>query len=48
MRHIAGTLERTNSLIIACALKESILKCALSDAITDVSSQKIKDTFRHQ
>ena len=47
MRHIAGTLERTNSLIIACALKEGVLKCALSDSITDIASQKIVDPFRH-
>ena len=41
MRHIAGTLERVNSLIIACALKEGILECVASDAIQDVREQTI-------
>jgi hypothetical protein len=41
MRHIAGTLERVNSLIIACALKEGILECVVSDAIEDVREQTI-------
>jgi hypothetical protein len=47
MRHVAGTLERVNSLIIACALKEGVLKCAVSDSITDVDHQKIVDPFKH-
>jgi hypothetical protein len=39
MRHIAGTLERTNSLIIACAIKEGLLIVNTSDAITDNRGQ---------
>lgn len=46
MRHIGGTLERFNSLIIACAIKEGLLRCALSNAITDNRSQTInKEDF---
>ena len=47
MRHIAGTLERTNALIIACALKEGTLIAGISDAITDVREQTMFDTLRH-
>jgi hypothetical protein len=47
MRHIAGTLERTNALIIACALKEKKLIGLISDAISDVPSQKLFDPLRH-
>jgi hypothetical protein len=39
MRHIAGTLERVNALIIACAIKEKALIHFFSDAITDVREQ---------
>lgn len=41
MKHIAGTLEATNSLIIACALKEELLDGMMSDAITHIQSQKL-------
>jgi hypothetical protein len=41
MKHIAGTLERVNSLIIACALKEGKLECLISDAIEDVREQTL-------
>jgi hypothetical protein len=39
MRHIAGTLERVNALIIACAIKEQKLIHFFSDAITDMREQ---------
>jgi len=39
LRHIAGTLERTNSLIIACAIKEKMLIPFFSDACTDKREQ---------
>jgi hypothetical protein len=47
MRHIAGTLERTNALIIACALKEGALIAKINNAITDVRKQTLIDTLRH-
>lgn len=46
MRHMAGTLERTNALIIACALKENTLIGVMSDAIIENRSQTMFDTFR--
>jgi len=39
LKHIAGTLERTNSLIIACAIKEGTLIPHFSDAFTDNREQ---------
>ena len=39
LRHIAGTLERTNSLIIACAIKEGALIPYFSEACTDNREQ---------
>jgi hypothetical protein len=39
MRHIAGTLERTNAFIIACAIKEDALIPFFSDACTDNRDQ---------
>lgn len=47
MRHIAGTLERLNSLFIACAIHENVLSYSISDAIIDNRSQTIPDSIRH-
>jgi hypothetical protein len=47
MRHIGGTLERFNSLIIACAIKEGIVSWTISDAITEDRTQTIIDPSRH-
>lgn len=47
MRHIAGTLERLNSLIIACAIHENVLLFKISNAITDNRAQTIHDSIRH-
>ena len=47
MRHIAGTLERLNSLLIACAIDENVLIYSISDAISDNRSQTIHDSIRH-
>ena len=47
MRHIAGTLERLNSLLIACAIDENVLIYSISDAISDNRSQTIRDSIRH-
>jgi len=46
MRHLAGTLERTNALILACAMKEGTLIAGISDAITDVRQQTLFDELR--
>jgi hypothetical protein len=47
IRHMGGTLEATNALIIACAIKEGTLFCKISNAIQDEETQKIKDPFKH-
>jgi len=47
MRHVAGTLERTNALLIACALKEGKLVGLISNAIKDEPAQKLFDPLRH-
>lgn len=47
MRHIAGTLERTTALIIACSIKEGRLDAKLSDALDHSNTQRIHDPLRH-
>jgi len=47
MRHIAGTLERANSFIIACGIKEGIIEYIISDAISDDRSLTLHDELLH-
>jgi hypothetical protein len=43
MIHIAGTMERLNALLIACAIVEGTLTCYISDAITDNRNQTVRN-----
>lgn len=45
MKHIAGTLERLNALLIVCGIVEKAINFSISDAITDNRSQQIPDEF---
>lgn len=47
MRHIAGTLERTNALLIACGMEERLFDVIVSDAMTDDRTQTERDVLRH-
>jgi hypothetical protein len=47
MRHIAGTLERLNSLIIACAIYEKKLVYYMGESITEDRSLTNYDELRH-
>jgi hypothetical protein len=46
MKHLGGTLERLNALLIVCGIAEKIINFSISDAISDNRSQTIPDEFR--
>jgi hypothetical protein len=46
MRHIAGSIERLNALLIVCGISEKKINYSISDAIKDDRSQNIVDEFK--